>query len=398
MSNQLNAVADRYTESGLFNSIEWAVAHQGRQIFRGHSSRENNSDALQAHGAPLYRIYSMTKPIVSVGILTLLEENKLRLTDPLSLYIPTASTQQVLDASGKLCQRKSDITIEHLLTHRAGLSYDFIPDCPVATLYREAELAEDGARSLEDLANVLCELPLMAQPGTQWHYSYATDILAHVIEVASGERVDEFLQKRIFDPLGMSDTGYRVTKSEQPRLQTMYGETALGEVGQIETTTQKLVEMDVSRSYPADGGKDFRRGGIGLFSTLDDYLAFSEFLHSGKSADGKIILGDTMVNLMWANRISKDQLPLKIGPNAMSGYGWNLTGRVMLDIGQANFLTGTGEGGWAGAASTWFWVDRIRQLSGVVMTQYLGAIAPLGPDMHAAAYTAFDHLATNRPG
>jgi CubicO group peptidase (beta-lactamase class C family) len=146
--------------------------------------------------------------------------------------------------------------------------------------------------------------------------------------------------------------------------------------------------MAVDDFYPADQATTFHRGGHGLFSTLDDYAKFAAMLVDGKAPDGTPLVSRTMHKMLQANRIPSGQLPLSIGPNAFPGYGWGLVGRVMMDQGQAVGLTGLGEFGWAGAASTYFWVDPGERMSGVIMTQYLGATLPLADDMRTAAYQA----------
>ena len=145
--------------------------------------------------------------------------------------------------------------------------------------------------------------------------------------------------------------------------------------------------MNVDAAHPFDSDT-FARGGHGLYSTTSDYMRFLPVLMSGKTNNGTVLLSAPMVDMMWQNRIPDSQRPLAIGLLPLPGYGWNLFGRVMTDTGQALSLTGVGEGGWAGAASTYCWVDRERQLSGVVMTQYLGATVPVGDSIKSAAYQA----------
>ena len=134
----------------------------------------------------------------------------------------------------------------------------------------------------------------------------------------------------------------------------------------------------------------FARGGIGLFSTLDDYLRFVALLIDGRAPSGETLLSAPMLDLLWRNRLTGEQLPVRIGDKTMPGYGWGLVGRVMIDTGAAMHLTVAGEGGWAGAASTWFWADRANGIGGVVLAQFLGSAVPLGPLMQTAAYAGFE--------
>jgi CubicO group peptidase (beta-lactamase class C family) len=232
----------------------------------------------------------------------------------------------------------------------------------------------------------IAEQPIAFQPGTQYRYSVATDVLAHVIEKAAGRGIDELMKEYIFDPLGMHDTAYFVPAEKRARLMPMFGITDITQLVSLKPRPQELTSADVEEMYPSNRPGQFRRGGHGLFSTLDDYTRFARMLLNGKTQDGKTILSRKMIELMRANRIPASQLPLTIGPQALGGYGWGLGVRVMIDIGQANTLTGDGELGWSGAASTYFWVDPNEAMTGVVMTQYLGSMLPMTDDVRVAAY------------
>jgi CubicO group peptidase (beta-lactamase class C family) len=313
----------------------------------------------------------------------------LQLDDPVSRWIPAFARQQVLGVDGSLqaCQRA--ITIEDLLTHRSGLSYDFLPNCPVADLYRAAQLAADGSRSLQELSEALAGMPLASQPGCRWYYSYATDVLASIIEHVSDKPLSACLQDALFAPLNMPDTGFHVSQENRHRLAQMFGQRELGEVAPATPGTRppanQLLPMDVDASYPVSD-VDFARGGIGLYSTIDDYRRFMDVLMHGKSQSGESMLSRPMLDLLWQNRLPDKQMPIAIGDKPYPGYGWGLMGRVMVDTSASMRLSAAGEGGWAGAAATYFWVDRTNQFSGIVMTQYLGSEVTLGSDVQALAY------------
>jgi CubicO group peptidase (beta-lactamase class C family) len=214
-------------------------------------------------------------------------------------------------------------------------------------------------------------------------------VLAHVLERATDRSLPELLSQQIFNPLGMCDTAFSVADSERNRLLPMYGMRDLDEPMPADPPAHVLRPMDVESGYPSKPAANFVRGGHGLFSTVDDYCRFMPVLLAGKAADGQALLSAPMVNMMWQNRIPQNQRPLQIGPNVLPGYGWNLFGRVMLDTGESMKLTAAGEGGWAGAASTHFWVDRELQMTGVVMAQFLGSGVGLGDEMQTAAYQCF---------
>ena len=378
----LHSHADGLVKAKLFDSIAWQVNRGNECLSSGQVS------SATVPNKPIYRIYSMTKPIVSVLALQLIEQGLLQLNSPVSKYLPAMGSLKVCSnangGAGSELGAKA-MTIAHLLTHTAGFSYDFIPNCSVANQYRQIGLTENAERSLEEYVRLLSDLPLASQPGETWRYSVATDVLAHVLEVVSAKPLPELMADNILRPLGMAETGFCVNEKQFSRVMPMFGSRNLGEVMSDSDAPNELVQMDVGKGYPLNS-QSFYRGGHGLYSTLDDYLLFAQMLRSGKSVDGESILSTPMVNMMWANRIPASMQPLWLAHSKLSGYGWNLMGRVMLDIGSADVLTSAGEGGWSGAAATYFWVDRNFDLTGVVMTQYLGSTTPVGQQLQSLSY------------
>lgn len=377
--------ADQLIEAQQFPGICWNIEVKGRTVEQGCSGMQCVDSERPLHSDSIFRIYSMTKPIVAVRCLQLIEEGRLRLGDSINRWLPEFSEQKVLNQDGKLEARHRSITVEDLLMHRSGLSYDFLPNCAVADLYRNAELAADGSRTLSELTSCLAQFPLASQPGKRWLYSYSTDVLAQLLEKVTDKDLAELLQEGIFAPLDMTDTGFYVPEEKQHRLATMYGQRSLGEVDYLEFTSNRLNKMDVSASYPCDINSGFRRGGLGLFSTIGDYSRFAEALITERK-----LLSSPMINFLWHNRLSNQQMPIAVGNHPLPGYGWGLVGRVMSDLNKALWLTSPSEGGWAGAAATYFWVDRQYQFTGVVMTQYLGTAVPLGLDIQSLAYSAIE--------
>ena len=194
------------------------------------------------------------------------------------------------------------------------------------------------------------------------------------------------LKEYIIDPLSMNDTDYYVPEDKQARLMPMFGITDISEISPLKPPEkQELIPADVEDMYPSND-PDYSRGGHGLFSTLDDYCKFSRMLLTGCSPGGEIIISRKMLEMMTTNRIPADQMPLTIGTAPLPGYGWGLGVRIMMDTGTALSLTSRGEFGWAGAASTYFWVDPAEQMIGVTMSQYLGSVLPLADDLKTAAY------------
>ncbi len=388
-ADRVRALAEQYVNAGRFNSIAWSVRQGDLPVIEGEAGFADVQRVSVVSRDAIYRIYSMTKPVVAIAALQLIEENKLRLSDSVAAYIPQFGKSQVLHGSGKLETLHTSMTIEHLLSHRSGLSYDFLPDCPVAMRYRAANVANDASRSLEEMVDVVASEPLAFQPGSRWQYSYSTDVLAHVLEKVSGLDLAALLQERVFSPLAMQDTGFSVAAAAQSRLLPMFGVRGLGEMMVDSGEANQLVVRDEEQTYPSSADNVCMRGGHGLFSTLADYTRIVDVLRHGCGPDGRALLSAPMLDWMWRNRLPADQLPLKIGSKIMLGYGWTLFGRVMLNPGEALNLSAYGEGGWAGAASTYFWIDRASDVSGIVMSQYLGSTIPLGAEIQSASYQAF---------
>ena len=381
----LQLKADSLTDKGFFCGIEWRVDHMGNPLFSGQSGFRDTETGMAIPTGAIYRIYSMTKPIISVLALKLIEEGVFRLNSPVSDFDPHYSKMRVLNGEGHIAPADGVITIEHLLTHRAGFSYDFNIGCPVAPYYRDAAIMEDGARDLGDLARVLAELPLIYNPGQSWRYSVSTDVLAHVIECATGQRIDALLRRHIFEPLGMRDTTFCLNAEQQDRLMAIYGTRSLTELPVLKKLPHDLSsQIDLGTMHP-ENDPNFRRGGYGLYSTVADYMAFANMLLSGCAPNGEIILSPTMLELLRAVRVTFPNATFRINDEPFSGYGWGLIGRVMQDLGVAQHPTSLGEFGWSGAAATYFWVDPLRQITGCVMTQYIGSEQPLGNMMQTAA-------------
>ncbi len=381
-------LAQKQVDAGHFCSAEWRVVHNRETVSAGQYGLADIESGRALPDSPMYRIYSMTKPIVSIAALQLIERGELYLPTPLSAFIPQFSEMKVAcPHGGQDKSAKNPITVEHLLTHRSGLSYDFLIECNVAKLYRDQDLVNRVDLSLGEFTELLASMPMASEPGTTWRYSYSTDVLARVLEVASGKSLQELLQELVFAPCGMNDTGFALGDAQKTRLLTMYGQRSLSEEMWNIKGPQTLTPMPVDHGYPLQSNT-FARGGHGLYSSADDYLKFMQLLVDGCTPAGERLLSAPMVEMMWCDRIPEHQQPMVIGENPLSGYGWNLFGRVLIDPGQAAFLSSEGEGGWAGAASTYFWVDRKTGLSGLSMTQYLGSGIPLGDIVRSAAYQA----------
>lgn len=385
--SRISKRAEVLTNAGNFSGIEWRVMHGGEVWHEGRTGMSDQIGQVPFADIPIYRIYSMTKPIVSAVGVMLMEEGAFRLGDRVAEYLPEFGDPEVLGADGTARPAETAMLVEHLFTHRAGLSYGFLADCPVGPLYRKELFG--GGGGLEGFCQRLAAFPLAFEPGSEFRYSHATDVLGRLLEVVTGKRLDVLLNERVFEPLGLTDTGYLVPGDQRHRIAAMFGEANLDLTQEVNAGPQDLKPADVSRAYPADDA-DFVYGGHGLFSTAPDYCRVAQFLSDGLDGDGTRLISSHGLGALWRNRIPPSQLPLSIGPETMPGYGWGLAGRVMLDAGQAVGYTVDGEFGWAGAASTYFWVDPQNDLVGVVMSQYLGAQIRVGDIMRDAVYQAFE--------
>jgi CubicO group peptidase (beta-lactamase class C family) len=222
LNAQLQGIANGYTDSKNYAGIGWHIEKAGKVIAQGTAGTSDVDGSTPLKEDAIYRIYSMTKPVVSVMALLLIQRGQMRLSDFLMQYIPAFAESKVICAGGSEPPIRP-ITIEDLLTHRSGISYDFVPDCPVGKQYLEADLLHRVELSLAEFADRIASFPLAFQPGDRWNYSYSTDVLARVLEVVSGQSLDQLLQQNIFTPLGMGDTGFYVPDDQQHRLLPFFG-------------------------------------------------------------------------------------------------------------------------------------------------------------------------------
>ncbi len=378
-------IAEKYFSKKLIAGLEWDVRIKDKVLSSGVAGHKDAKSKEPLKENQIYRIFSMTKPIVSIACIRLIEKNKLHLNSIAQEFIPSLSSLKVIRPGGTLERLKRPITIADLLTHTAGFSYSFNIGCQVASFYKEANLLNEPSLSLEEFVDKIATLPLAFQPGEVWRYSVSIDVLGRILEVLEGKRLEDILKELIFDPLGMNETSFFLDQSKAERLMPMHGTNNFNEL--ISLNQKDLVVVDIEKTHPSQGLNIHERGGAGLFSTVKDYQLFCKFLLDRNDKEGTPLVSSMMHNFMLKNRIQKHLLPLKLGPRLLDGYGWNLIGRVMIDSGQAMSLTNNGEFGWAGAAATFFWLDMEKNLSGVMMTQYAGRDLNLANEFRAASYS-----------
>ena len=328
-------------EEGRTAGVVTLVARRGAVVhWEAHGWRVLGEDPLERDD--IFRIYSMTKPVTSVAVMMLVEEGRLSLDTPLADVLPAFRGQQVWD-DGRLRPPARPVLIRHLLTHTAGLGYGDIGRTPVDSLYREARLGVWGtAGNLEQTVNAVARLPLIFDPGTRWNYSMGVDVLGRVVEVVSGQSLDDFFRTRIFEPLGMDDTGFHVPAEKLERFAAVYGPGRGGGLQVIESP------VDGQHTRPAQ----WLSGGGGLTSTASDYLRFAQMLLNEGELDGTRLLRPETVRLMTQNHLPDDLLPIPIG-GANQGFGLGFA----VSMGEH-----AGSYRWLGIAGTYFWIDPTEEL------------------------------------
>ncbi len=376
---RIKPVMQSYIEHHGFAGFSTMLARRGRVIHFEQVGWQDREMHTELSADTIFRIYSMTKPIICVAFMTLYEEGRFQLLDPVAKFLPAFGKVRVLKGTTLSDAQEVDlirpITLLDLLTHTAGLTYNFLEDSPVSELYRQARLLSDADRTLEAMIGELSRLPLAYQPGTKWHYSMAIDVIAHLIEIISGQPLQDVLQERLFAPLGMTDTGFSVPPHAHHRIATMYGhpDIATHTFSQIleAWNTGFNERIDVETTYPATNTHSFARGGHGLFSTAGDYMRFAHMLLNRGALDKVRILAPTIVDFMHMNHVSPALLPFEIGGISRSGFGFGLGSRVLLNVAESALPGSEGEYGWAGAAKTYFWIDPKEELIGILMAQYM---------------------------
>ena len=385
-----------YVDRGVYAGITTLVARRGKVVHAGQFGWRDKEAGEAMTADTIFRLYSMTKPIICTALMTLLEEGRFRLIDPLAKYVPAFGAVKVREADGSLVAPVRPVMVRDLMTHMSGLSYHFVENSsPLGLMYNEGMLL-DAERPLAAAIDDLARFPLAFQPGSKWRYSVGIDVAARVIEVISGRPLGDFLRERLFEPLGMTDTAFGVPPEKRGRVAAMYGRPDV-----ISPGTTMMSEfaawmagvndrIDVSKSHPVDSPDVFMRGGHGLFSTTGDYFRFAQMLANGGELNGARILGRKTLELMHSNFVPAALLPLEIGGLPMPGYGFGLGSRVLMDVAQSGAPGSVGEFGWSGAAKTHYWVDPKEEMVGLFMTQSMMSFDLPELDLRALAYQAVE--------
>ncbi len=405
---------NRAIESGEMIGGLGLIARDGRVVYLREFGHADLNPKRPMTKDTLFRIYSMTKPITSVAVLMLYEEGHFLLNDPVAKYLPELANLQVALSTadnndkgmlsngivskhkaegdsalrGKTRQPRRQPTIRDLLTHTAGFTYGLFGNTEVDELYRTTHIAHNTT-NLENFVRQLGQLPLQYEPGSRWHYSVATDVLARLVEVVSGQSFDAFLSDRLFTPLGMNDTDFTVNEEEQKRFAQLYSPSGISsELGTAflnDSWSGKLEEAPESFDQNFMPGATFKSGGGGLVSTISDYLVFCQMLLNGGEFDGKRILSPKTIELM-----TMDHLASQGSVFGRGGTGFGLGVSVMSNLAEKGELGSNGMYMWGGAAGTKFFIDPTEKLIGIFMTQSIPHLGQIGVDFNYLIYQAIE--------
>lgn len=360
-------------DQGALSGVVTLVWRKGEVVHSDAVGKRDIEAGLPMQRDTQFRIASMTKPVTSIAVLMLLEEGKLKLDDPVTKWLPELAGMLVLeDAAGpldKTAAAKRAITVEDLLTHRAGLAYGFTSMGPIAHAH-EKKLGSPLVNPLtpDEWLKALGELPLSYEPGERFHYSHATDVLGFLAARIEGKPLGQVLKERIFDPLGMHDTVFWLPKDKRGRLAKLYEAPADG--GAL-----RDVSLRMGDEPPA-----FEGGGGGLISTADDYLKFARMMLGRGEVDGVRLVKPETVDLMCANRLSEEQRGHAfLGMPFWLSQGFGLGVSMILDAQKHEWMGAGGEGafGWPGAFGTWWQADPANDL---ILIYLIQDSMPLGPE------------------
>ncbi len=380
----------RYVDHGWLPGWLILVSRAGKVAYLSSYGQRDLETGAAMQVDTLFRIYSMTKPITTVAAMMLYEEGAFELKDPVSRFLPAFADLRVYRSGSALKPvtepMNEPMRIWHLLTHTAGLTYGFHHAHPVDALYRAAgfEWGPPPGMDLAACCDAWARLPLLFQPGSEWNYSIASDVLGRIIEVISGCSLDQFFQERIFQPLGMRNTGFWVSEVDSHRMAALYSP---------QPDTLRAVRNDamgrVQHQRPAAC-----LGGDGLISTLADYQRFTQMLLRGGELDGVRLLSNRTVRYMTRNHLPGGVdletfgRPL-FAETTLDGIGFGLGFSVTLDPVVNKVLASAGEYGWGGAASTVFWVDPAEAITVLLFTQlFPSSTHPLRPQLRQLVYQA----------
>ena len=378
--DRVTALVDAYVEDKKVPGMTVMVSRNGRvieSVTRGARGLDN-PEMLKPDD--LFRIYSMTKAVTAVAALVLYEAGEFHLDDPVARYLPEFKEMGVFDGHA-IRPAISGMTVRQLFTHMSGLSYGFRGEHPLSAMQQQLKL--DQSADLTEFTQRLAQLPLRFEPGTEWGYSYASDVLGALIERISGQTLQAFMKSQVFDPLNMKDTSFSVAPDQAHRLTSM------------QAYNPESSELVVAHGLPFAGPQrvmQFDSGGVGLFSTAQDYLNFLEMLRAkGRFLDRQILSPKT-VALMTRDHLPRAISDANIGPDHNPtlglGAGHGLGIGVYIDPVRRGVLSSAGEIDWGGASGTVYWMDPVEQIIAVGLIQLFRSPHRFRDDLSVAIYQA----------
>lgn len=378
----------RYVDDGRLPGTNVLVTRGGKIAYTDTYGMRDMERGLPVVDDTVYRIYSMTKPITSIAAMQLYEQGHFQLKDPISKWLPAFAEARVF-ASGNADSFETreparEISVHDLLTHMSGLTYDFHMANFVDEIYRRNGFNWGAPGNLEDTCDALASLPLLFDPGTAWNYSYSTDVLGRLVEVMSGQSLDDYFAEHVLGPLGMSETSFQVTAEQAERFAANYRPSS--------DLTATLLDDPENSAYLSE--PKILSGGGGLVSTMHDYHRFTQALRRGGELDGQRVIGRKTLEFMASNHLPGGADLTRFGralfsEAAFDGVGFGLGFSVVVDPAKAQVLSQVGEFAWGGAASTAFWVDPVEDITVVFLTQLLpSSTHPIRPELKALVYQA----------
>lgn len=378
---RLDAAMEKIVSDQDVAGMVWLLAKDGKIATYAKAGMASIEDNIPMELDSLFRIYSMTKPITGVAMMMLHEQGLWDFDDPVSKHVPEFANLQVMvreNEAGEmvLAPLSRQPTMRELLNHSAGFAYGLSGNDPVNNMFRDKEVL--ASRDLNELIERVSDIPLLFQPGEQWYYSVAVDIQGYIVEKLSGQRFGEFLDEKIFTPLGMNDTAFYVQESDRRRFADVY---------RWDREQNKLMRNQERADRPSyfDATR-LESGGGGLVGSTHDYARFLQMFINGGELDGARIISQQSIDAMRTNTL-RDGLLLRGSDTSpgQAGQGFGVDFAVIFDPQAANTPQGEGTYYWSGAAGTWFWIDPVHNMYWIGMIQSQGGNRPGAANMRDIA-------------
>jgi CubicO group peptidase (beta-lactamase class C family) len=379
----------RYIASGRLPGLQLVVARRGQVVHETVLGLRDVERGLPCEPDTVFRIYSMTKPLTSVVLMSLVEEGAIALEDPVGDYIPSwenlAVYESGVDGAFVTSPVRRPMQVVDLLRHTSGLTYGFQERTPVDAAYRARDLDQrNSAFDLEEFVEALADIPLEFSPGEAWNYSVSTDVVGYLIQKVAGRPLEQVIQARLLDPLKMHDTGFVVRPEQTSRFAACYAA----------TRKRGLKLQDDPQTSPYLAARRFVSGGGGMVSTAADYQRFVNMMLNGGELEGARILAPSTVRLMTTNHLpgGADLASMSVSLYSEStneGVGFGLGFAVAFNPTPTLLPSSPGEYYWGGAASTAFWIDPVEQVTAILMTQVLPSSEyPIRRELRTLVYSA----------